>query len=60
MATGPYHKWLGNSEQVARKHYLQVTDDHYAKALLIAMSEVGGTECGTAGSRTDSQNSSIE
>ena len=40
-------KWLGNSEQGARKHYLQVTDDHYAKALLIAMSEVGGTECGT-------------
>ena len=25
--------WLGNSVQVARKHYLQVTDDHFAAAL---------------------------
>lgn len=25
--------WLGNSEIVARKHYLQVTEDHFAKAL---------------------------
>ena len=25
--------WLGNSEPVARKHYLQVTDDHFARAL---------------------------
>ena len=24
--------WLGNSESVARKHYLQVTDDHYQRA----------------------------
>ena len=22
--------WIGNSESVARKHYLQVTDDHFA------------------------------
>ena len=25
--------WLGNSEQVAAKHYLQVTDDHFSKAV---------------------------
>jgi integrase len=25
--------WLGNSEQVARDHYLQVTDDHFAAAV---------------------------
>ncbi len=25
--------WLGNSENVARKHYLQVTEDHFARAL---------------------------
>lgn len=25
--------WLGNSEPVARKHYLQVTDEHFARAL---------------------------
>jgi len=24
--------WLGNSEQIARKHYLQVTDEHFEKA----------------------------
>ncbi len=33
--TFPAHvvcKWLGNSEAVARKHYLQVTDDHFARA----------------------------
>ena len=24
--------WLGNSPDVAKKHYLQVTDDHFAKA----------------------------
>ena len=26
-------KWLGNSSQVASKHYLQVTEDHFAKAV---------------------------
>jgi integrase len=26
--------WIGNSEDVARKHYLQVTDSHFAKALV--------------------------
>jgi len=25
--------WLGNSVQVARKHYLQVTDEHFEQAL---------------------------
>lgn len=25
-------QWIGNSPQVAAKHYLQVTEDHYAKA----------------------------
>ena len=24
--------WLGNSEDIARRHYLMVTDEHYAKA----------------------------
>ena len=26
--------WMGNSEPVARKHYLQVTDDHFAAAVV--------------------------
>jgi len=25
--------WLGNSQDVARRHYLQVTEDHFAKAV---------------------------
>ena len=25
--------WLGNSPQIAAKHYLQVTEEHYQKAL---------------------------
>jgi len=25
-------EWLGNSEDIARKHYYQVTDDHFAQA----------------------------
>ena len=25
-------KWLGNSPDIANKHYLQVTDDHFAAA----------------------------
>lgn len=27
--------WIGNSQAVAKKHYLQVTDDHFAKAAQI-------------------------
>ena len=26
-------KWIGNSQPVAAKHYLQVTEGHYAKAV---------------------------
>jgi hypothetical protein len=34
--TFPLHvvcAWIGNSEAVARQHYLQVTDEHFAAAL---------------------------
>ena len=34
-ATFPSHvvcEWLGNSEDIARKHYYQMTDDHFAQA----------------------------
>jgi integrase len=27
-------EWIGNSQPVAMKHYLQITDDHFAKALV--------------------------
>ena len=29
-------RWIGNSQQVAQKHYLQVTDDHYQRAVTAA------------------------
>lgn len=35
METFPAHvvcKWIGNSEAVARRHYLQVTDEHFERA----------------------------
>lgn len=36
METHPAHvvcTWIGNSEAVARRHYLQVTDDHFERAI---------------------------
>ena len=32
--------WLGNTPEIARKHYLQVTDDHFAQALNAAVEAV--------------------
>jgi hypothetical protein len=29
--------WIGNTEAIASKHYLQVTEDHFAKALQNAL-----------------------
>jgi hypothetical protein len=26
-------QWIGNTEAIAAKHYLQVTDDHFSKAV---------------------------
>ncbi len=39
METYPSHvvcAWIGNSESVAQKHYLQITDEHFAKAIRAA------------------------
>jgi len=53
--------WLGNSEKVASKHYLQVTDSHFEQA---QRAKTGATTChnvpkpapqNSAASRTDSQ-----
>ena len=27
------YQWIGNSQPIAAKHYLQVTDDHFSKAV---------------------------
>ncbi|MEK6216006.1 MAG: site-specific integrase, partial [Boseongicola sp.] len=40
-------EWIGNSAPIADKHYLQVTDDHYADAVTTTTPEVRGTESGT-------------
>ena len=55
--TYPIHKvvaWLGHSEAVANKHYLQVTDDDFLAAALDAPGTVAGT-VGLARARTGSQ-----
>jgi len=39
-------KWLGNTPKVAKEHYLQVTDEHWKRAVLAESTGVqGGTEC---------------
>lgn len=45
-------KWIGNTEPVAARHYLQVTDEHYAEAVQKAVQQLH------AGTRTDSQDGS--
>jgi integrase len=37
--------WIGNSRVVAEKHYLQVTDDHYASALQKAVQQPAAGAC---------------
>ena len=41
--------WIGNSEVVANKHYLQVTDEHFAQAVRNAV------QCSAAGGRAESR-----
>jgi integrase len=49
MEVYPSHvvcRWIGNSEAVARKHYLQTTDEHFAKAVT---AKFGGATGGAEG-----------
>jgi hypothetical protein len=55
--TWPAHvvcAWIGNSEVVARDHYLQITDDHFAAAAGVSQ-QTGGAESGAASARLASQ-----
>ena len=45
-STTPVCEWLGNSAPITDKHYLQVTDDHYANAIAGPTNQ-SGTESGT-------------
>ena len=38
--------WLGNSEDVAKKHYLKVTDGHMASGSLLTATQKGGPKAG--------------
>ena len=33
------YQWTGNSQPIAAKHYLQVSDDHFTKALQNALQQ---------------------
>ncbi len=44
--------WLGNSEEIARKHYYQTTDDHFAQA---TADEEGGAESGAQAAQIAAQ-----
>ena len=37
--------WIGNSEKIAAKHYLQVTDDHFSKAVQNPVQQSAETAC---------------
>ncbi len=39
--------WIGNSESVAKKHYLQVTDDHFSRAVGVAHSATHSAAIGS-------------
>ena len=47
--------WLGNSAAIAAKHYLQVTDAHFAKAACMPTDQ-GGTESGALSAENGAQN----
>jgi len=42
-------KWMGNSQQVARKHYLQTTEEHFERAL------AGGAKSGALAAQNRAQ-----
>lgn len=49
--TVPTHvvcRWLGNSPKVAQKHYLQVTDSHFEKAVQQPVATLGNATIFTA------------
>ncbi|MEQ8847560.1 tyrosine-type recombinase/integrase [Botrimarina sp.] len=49
-------KWLGNSVQIANKHYLSVTDDDFARATEKTVQNPGQTADDTGGQAATTQN----
>ena len=52
--------WIGNSAPIADKHYLQITDDHYADAVTIATPKVRGTESGTVNVKSGTESGTAD
>jgi len=52
-------RWIGNSELVATKHYLQLTDEHFARAVSDGAAQ-NPAQPARASARTDSQGASAE
>lgn len=48
-------EWIGNSAPIADKHYLQVTDSHYADAAAAFTTDQGGAECGALVAQNQAQ-----
>ena len=48
-------RWLGNSEQVAREHYLQTTDEHWSRAVQPVSALPPGEELPRTGSQPDGE-----
>jgi integrase len=48
-------EWIGNSEAVARAHYMMVTEDHFAAAIAGSENEKSGATGGAAGVGTEQQ-----
>lgn len=53
-------EWIGNSAPIADKHYLQVTETHYADAAQIATCQVGGAESGALTAQNRAQQARAE
>lgn len=52
-------EWIGNSALIADKHYLQVTDDHYADASRLVTSKQSGAKSGANVAQNRAQWSSV-
>jgi len=51
--------WLGNSEAIAKKNYLLVTEGDYAKATAEKPTETRGTKSGTIGSESGTKSGTV-
>ncbi len=53
-------EWIGNSAPIADKHYLQVTDAHYADAASAFTTDQGGAKSGALAAQNQAQQQTAE